>query len=538
MAIVRNKGTSVYKNTKTGQTGATRASVGYIPSSVRKQQSQSSTPSSPLPSGYKAPVTVAAPVIGTEKYNIPPATTTTTTDNLAVANTTTQAGATTDATYEPPVNPQKQEAQGYLQKILGNIGTQAEDVNNIYEEEQLAQKKQRAQRLSTELDIMDKGYRDQVNEIKKNRDGKFGGGMQADINDATDRYQNNRANAALVYKVAAEDYNGAAEIVNQKVAALKDQNQSYLQAYGLLIDSINNDLTESEKLQVQNMYQQKQMEAKVVSDTYAQVLNSAVLQGAPASVLSAIDAASRAPGATAASVYAAAGQYGADPLQQAQLANIRSQIAERGAAAAGYDPSEILAFAQQYASTGTIPTGMPKGSFGLVSQIAMESPKPAGTLVDASTGVKPSSVSAAQVDGIVALKDLTQKLDEIKTLQPQTSFFLPTKTNQVYEGLRSEIVDLLARARTGAAITAFEEAQYRKKIPELYQINLWPKTKIDSLSSSLTGKLDTSLRANGLSIYGYSTVDIGGQKYKVGDVVSNETGTYRINPNGTLTQTQ
>ena len=64
-------------------------------------------------------------------------------------------------------------------------------------------------------------------------------------------YEDRRANVSLSYKIAADDYNTTAQIVNDKVQALKDQNAQELEAYKLFIDSINNDLTESERLEAE-----------------------------------------------------------------------------------------------------------------------------------------------------------------------------------------------------------------------------------------------------------------------------------------------
>lgn len=211
------------------------------------------------------------------------------------------------------------------------------------------------------------------------------------------------------------------------------------------------------------------------------------------------------------------------------------------------DIPTLVAYAQQYASTGAIPTGLPKGSFGAVSEIAKSLPKPNGTLVDKNTGIKPSSLSASQMDGITALYDLNKKLTDAKDLFNQyhhgviaglKNQVFPSQAKQQYGALRSEISDLLARARTGAAITAFEEKQYRDKLPgdfnQLLFLGSKGNTSIDSLKSSLTGKLNSTLDVNGTSIYGYSKVKIGDTSYSVGDIISNGTQNARVNPDGTL----
>jgi hypothetical protein len=263
----------------------------------------------PKPTPMPSPVVVPAKTLGTTPIKVPETVKTPTTGSLSMANNATTGVIKADSTYTPPVNKDKEDAKGALQKILGNISGQAAAEAKIQKEEQLAEKKQRAVAISNELDQLDKSFQDQVNEIKENTQGKLASGIQQEIAVAQDRYENRRANISLAYKVAYGDYQGAQDIVTQKVNALKDQNTQSIQAYKLFADSINDDLTESEKLQVQAQMQRKESEAKAVQDTYQNALAAAVQNNAPSSVLSAIDEASRQPGATSATILAAAGSY-------------------------------------------------------------------------------------------------------------------------------------------------------------------------------------------------------------------------------------
>jgi len=259
----------------------------------------------------------------------------------------------------------------------------------------------------------------------------------------------------------------------------------------------------------------------------SKIAAEASANGAPLSVLAKIGQAK-----TPMDALMAAGEYTRDPLdvayKKAQLAKIYDDLGSGGIS--GQDASGMLAYAQQYASTGQIPTGLPKGTFGVVSQIAKELPKSPGTLVDKNTGIKPAGLSATQTDGIVALKDLTQKLKDLENM-PKVG---GPNTVVAYNGLRNEIIDLLARARTGAAISSSEEALYKKKIPGIN--SLTNAAKINSLTNSLTGKLNTSLDTNGVSIYGYSRVQIPGLGEKtVGDTIESNGVLGRVNPDGTIT---
>jgi len=224
-------------------------------------------------------------------------------------------------------------------------------------------------------------------------------------------------------------------------------------------------------------------------------------------------------------------QGGIDPnakvkdLSDAQLDSLTQAMAKREGF---YDnvPTQtnpqLQAYAQQYASTGTIPSGLPEGAFGAVAAAAKALPKADGTLIDKTTGVTPASskISDTSKNGISALYDLTKKIDEAKILFSKfnTGFLagtlgsvFPGQDRSAYNNLRSEVVDLLARARTGAALTAQEEQFYLSKLPGNFNQSFFVgqdgTTLLDSLRKSIDDKLNTTLNLSGLEIVGKDAQD-------------------------------
>jgi len=209
--------------------------------------------------------------------------------------------------------------------------------------------------------------------------------------------------------------------------------------------------------------------------------------------------------------------------------------------------TDEIAYAQQYAATGTIPSGMPKNiSFGRISELAKDLPKPAGSVVDINTGVKPN-IPAAQLDGIAALKDLITKSEQLALLNEQRSkgitagvaYLAGSDLQQQYVDLRGEIVDLLARARTGAALTVDEQRYYEDQLPgtttgAVKQLAFGPLAENlgqdttarirENFTGKLKGSLDTKLSSQGLAVYGYSTVDTSQGPLTIGDVITNAAG--------------
>jgi hypothetical protein len=277
--------------------------------------------------GYEIPDSLSVDQIQPiTPYKLPEGNYTQTTGNLSLANNATSSSILADSTYEPPENEDKNEAVSGLKGLLSKITGQASEASAINKAEQVAQKKQKAVSISNELDQLDKSFRDEVASIKENTQGKETSAINSDVARAQDRYENRRANISLAYKVALGDYQGAQEIANEKINALKDQNAQALQVYQALISSINDDLTEKEKLQVQYQYDLKRDKNKSVEDAYSQALMAGNDNGAGAGYFNAIDSA-REKGDIA-GIMSTISQYGYKTLEmQTQEAKLRTEEA-------------------------------------------------------------------------------------------------------------------------------------------------------------------------------------------------------------------
>lgn len=175
------------------------------------------------------------------------------------------------------------------------------------------QKQQAVNKLNTELATLDKEYRDQVDAIKNTTSGITRDQQQGFLNDAQYRYENRRANIAIAYNSAVGDLKATQDAIKTKTDALDNKWNRNIQAYTLMSNAIQNDLTESEKLIVQNNLNEKNKQAELVRTTYGTALTQAVENGAPSYILDAIDTAASKPNATAADIFKAAGSYAVKP---------------------------------------------------------------------------------------------------------------------------------------------------------------------------------------------------------------------------------
>ncbi len=233
-------------------------------------------------------------------------------------NTTTNLGMAMDSnlaniTANTQVQTEAEKAKADLAKtrdgILSSFQNEGAEVEKITNDNELIQKKARAVQIQNELTAMEKNYRDEVSALKQNPEGKLTGALNAEINKATDRYNNNRANVSIAYNTALGDYQASKDAVDLKVQSLKTYNENQLKMYGMIKDEVYNDMTESEKVQANNIQREKEAKANLVNDAYARIVETAAQNGASAATLSAIDAAARDPKATPATIATAAGRY-------------------------------------------------------------------------------------------------------------------------------------------------------------------------------------------------------------------------------------
>jgi hypothetical protein len=426
-----------------------------------------------------------------------------------------------------------------LSTLIKNIQDQPNQVADITANEGLTAKNTLRLKTQNEITALDKTYRDEVNSIKENPQGKFGGAIQQDINQATDRYNNNRANLAIVYNSQLGDYQAALDTVNLKVNALKDTNSQSLQAYQLMANAVNNDLTDSEKIQVQANIQEKQDKAKAIQDAYASALETAVKNNAPSYILSAIDSAAKDPKATQASIYSAMGTYGGT---SGGVAGTAGTIAN----------DNLQAYASQYASTGTLPSASDMKfsnlTAGQITSYAKQLPKTTGQVVNAITGVNDSKTPATEQADYARLNNIIKNSERLLQLDKERIGGIVSGTlgkvfgsekQAEYMATRKAIVDDMSRMQSGAALTENEIKQYEDYLPGRFSntlgLGVSSEKKIDNFKTLMSNRLNERLNTNGLSMYGYTKVKVGGEDRTVGEVIDIGGTQYKVLPDGTLT---
>ncbi len=464
---------------------------------------------------------------------------TTTARNNASA---TFGSAFTAPTTETPALTPVQENKSRVDKLMEKLGLKGARTLEVQDEFGVAKKRDAAKRIENEAIGVQRQYKDLIKRAESNPDGKLLSGVNADIRNLETERDSRLADKAISYKIANDDYQGAFQdaqtAINAEFEPLEDELKNRFQ----LFDVLQDDLTEKEAIDYKAQIDQEQADLTAFKTTKSDYSNIAIQEGNSAAALEIKNAKDED------EVRTVAAKYGLmsldDKIKRANLSKINAEAAALlGTDTPGQQADDLVAYASEYAATGKMPSPaelkLAGLSVGQVTAMGKETPKKDGALVSTLTGVKSATLSPTQEEGISALYDLSKKLNELSTLYSETTKILPTKKNEQYRILRSEIVDLLARARSGAALTEYEQAEYEKKLPEDPQrfITLYPQTKIIGLRNSITGKLDTNLNTNQLSLYGYSKTKVKGdsQPYRtVGEVIDIGGTQYRVLPDGSL----
>jgi len=354
------------------------------------------------------------------------------------------------------------------------------------------------------------------------------------------------------YQASLGDLQGAQNSVEKLFTAkLADAKAQYDRAKDL-IDSAYSVASAKEKklLDAKKIEEDRKYETEKSLNTYKQSLVGDLVKSGQANLISQLSGAK-----TIDEVNNIAGQIKSvsgldDQYKALQIQKLQKELDSTGSTANAQD---LIAYAQDTVSSGKLPSvqelknaGL---SAGMVMQVAKELPKTDGEIVDNNTGIKSGKLSSAQIEGLAALRDLTLKLDQAKSKFGELNTGLiggvfgnifPSKARQEYSIIKSEIVDLLSRARSGAALTESEIKTYSDKLPSTFNQTFWlgsgGENLLDGLKKSISDKLNTSLKAQGTSMYGFSNVKLGGKDYTVGQEIEVNGIRGRVNPDGTITK--
>lgn len=142
--------------------------------------------------------------------------------------------------------------------ILGtDLGVERQ---NIREDLKIKEKEERARLLSDQLTKRDRDMQKQLEKLEKNPLGKGELALDADIARFNRESARELADLSFSYNVALGDYNAAEKIASEYISDLQADLQQKQNAWQMLYNLVQNDMTESEKLQATQAFSEKQMQ--------------------------------------------------------------------------------------------------------------------------------------------------------------------------------------------------------------------------------------------------------------------------------------
>lgn len=413
--------------------------------------------------------------------------------------------ATTATAAAPAVNPTRQAFQDRLLGIMETTRGKGDETNQLNQRYGIDDKEFKVTQLNNEMSAAERAYIKRKAEVEKNAKGKFGGALDQDLARMEREYLGEQADRAILLEAANGNLDTANRIITRTVDAKYKPLEAELAQLQVMFNFYQNDMTEGEKVAAQAAIKEKQ-------DTIAYGRDRD---------MAAYEAALAKEG------------YAFEKATDAQYANT----------SVGTGPGTVVdAKAAQYAATGMMPADTKGAEYAAVAQRAKEMAKPTGTIVDRATGVKSSSVGAAEQSDFGALWNIIQNTERLKQLDANRADGLSGgvfgklfgdsaqgETQSEYLAVRKAIVDDLARMQTGAALTEDEQTFYNDYLPgrfsEMFGVGTDSSKRIDNFASIMRDRLESRSTAYGLAVYGFSKVEgPDGQQYTVGARVKNADG--------------
>lgn len=122
------------------------------------------------------------------------------------------------------------------------------------------EKQKRVQTLENYMMRLQEVRDRQLEQLEKNPEGMFGGALEANINKKLKENAKEMAKLNVEYRLAQDDFAGAQQAVKDRLQDIQDQKTYDLQVFQAMQTYLQNDLTDSEKLQMSHNLQMNQLD--------------------------------------------------------------------------------------------------------------------------------------------------------------------------------------------------------------------------------------------------------------------------------------
>ena len=144
-----------------------------------------------------------------------------------------------------------------------------------------AEKEKTARTLGDALTGRQREMQRQREQLEKNEQGQFGGGLSASLAKFNRESARELADMSFSYSVALGDYNAAEKLAQEYMSDYSADLQAKQNAWQMLFTMQQNDMTESEKLQAQQAFSEKQSEKTFEMQKQMALYNAQLEQSDP-----------------------------------------------------------------------------------------------------------------------------------------------------------------------------------------------------------------------------------------------------------------
>ena len=146
----------------------------------------------------------------------------------------------------------------YMDRISPN--SLQDDKARLRSDAGLESKMLEANRLQSDLASRKRAYEDEIERLEKNPQGTFGGALATQVADLRRKANKELADIAIQAEFALNNYQGAERILQAQIEDLDQDFDNQIKTYEIAADFLTNDLSESEKQQIQ--FQQQELMAQ------------------------------------------------------------------------------------------------------------------------------------------------------------------------------------------------------------------------------------------------------------------------------------
>ena len=151
-----------------------------------------------------------------------------------------------------------EQSPNFAQEILNLSNTDLSgQKQQLREDVGLSEKEARARVLGNRIVDRDNNYRDRIEALEQNPEGKLRGALNAELNDLERERSRELADLSFAYNVALGDFQAAESAVNDRIADMEADIKRRTAAFKTAFEFAQNDLSESEKLAAQQAFQRE-----------------------------------------------------------------------------------------------------------------------------------------------------------------------------------------------------------------------------------------------------------------------------------------